>query len=180
MDSYAGALVESGDIIKSKCDIKAELGEVIAGIKRGRKSPETISIYKSLGLAVQDLTAAKLISDISQSTDNPFPIKRVKMSDVEEKSFSNEEPTNNVNCTEAICQAESVTFMSKVKFYLHLNSITCELVITRNDGGAVCTALCFMYDAKTGQLIAVIEDWKPNADEQDRIGIISNITGNHE
>ena len=67
MDSYAGASVESGDIIRSNCSIKAELGEVIAGEKAGRENKDSITIYKSLGLAVQDLAAAKLISDISNS-----------------------------------------------------------------------------------------------------------------
>ena len=180
MDSYAGALVESGDIVKSKCDIKAELGEVIAGIKGGRKSLKTRTIYKSLGLAVQDLTAAKLITDISQSIDNPFPIKRVKMSDVEIKSFSNVVPKTNISCTETICKAESTTFVSKVTFYLHLTYITCELAITRKDGGAVCTALCFIYDAKNGQLITIIEDWNPNADEQDKIRIVSHLSGTNK
>ncbi len=38
--------------------IHAELGEVIAGVKPGRRSPEEITIFGSVGLAFQDLAAA--------------------------------------------------------------------------------------------------------------------------
>jgi ornithine cyclodeaminase len=38
--------------------IHAELGEVIAGVKPGRTSPEQITIFGSVGLAFQDLAAA--------------------------------------------------------------------------------------------------------------------------
>ena len=38
--------------------IHAELGEVIAGVKSGRSSPEQITIFGSVGLAFQDLAAA--------------------------------------------------------------------------------------------------------------------------
>ena len=38
--------------------IHGELGEVIAGLKRGRKRPDEITIFGSVGLAFQDLAAA--------------------------------------------------------------------------------------------------------------------------
>jgi ornithine cyclodeaminase len=38
--------------------IHAELGEVIAGLKPGRTSPEQVTIFGSVGLAFQDLAAA--------------------------------------------------------------------------------------------------------------------------
>lgn len=38
-----------------------ELGELVAGTKRGRTSPEQISLYKSVGVAVQDAAAAALV-----------------------------------------------------------------------------------------------------------------------
>jgi ornithine cyclodeaminase/alanine dehydrogenase-like protein (mu-crystallin family) len=40
--------------------IHAELGELVAGIKPGRTSDEQITLYKSVGVAVQDATAAEL------------------------------------------------------------------------------------------------------------------------
>jgi ornithine cyclodeaminase/alanine dehydrogenase-like protein (mu-crystallin family) len=38
-----------------------ELGEIIAGTAAGRGSPEEITLYKSVGVAVQDLAAAALV-----------------------------------------------------------------------------------------------------------------------
>jgi ornithine cyclodeaminase len=38
--------------------IRAEIGEVLTGAKAGRTSPEEITLFKSLGLAVEDLAAA--------------------------------------------------------------------------------------------------------------------------
>jgi ornithine cyclodeaminase len=40
--------------------IKAELGEVLIGRHPGRTAPDELTIYKSLGIAVQDLAAAEL------------------------------------------------------------------------------------------------------------------------
>ncbi|MBV8480763.1 MAG: ornithine cyclodeaminase family protein, partial [Actinobacteria bacterium] len=39
----------------------AEIGEVIAGIRPGRTSADEITLYKSVGVAVQDLAAAALV-----------------------------------------------------------------------------------------------------------------------
>jgi ornithine cyclodeaminase len=41
--------------------IKAELGEVLAGTAPGRTSPEEITVFESLGLAVEDLAAAEYL-----------------------------------------------------------------------------------------------------------------------
>lgn len=41
--------------------VHAELGELVAGIKQGRNSPDQITLYKSVGVAVQDATAAALV-----------------------------------------------------------------------------------------------------------------------
>jgi alanine dehydrogenase len=38
-----------------------ELGELVAGTKQGRRSPEQITLYKSVGVAVQDAAAAALV-----------------------------------------------------------------------------------------------------------------------
>jgi alanine dehydrogenase len=39
----------------------AELGEIVSGTRPGRTSPEEITLYKSVGVAVQDLAAAALV-----------------------------------------------------------------------------------------------------------------------
>jgi alanine dehydrogenase len=43
-----------------------ELGEVIAGTREGRASNEQITLYKSVGVAVQDLAAAALVLDAAR------------------------------------------------------------------------------------------------------------------
>ena len=43
-----------------------ELGEVIAGTSVGRSSGEQITLYKSVGVAVQDLAAAALVLDAAR------------------------------------------------------------------------------------------------------------------
>jgi alanine dehydrogenase len=41
--------------------VHAEVGELVLGIKPGRTSPEQITLYKSVGVAVQDCAAAALV-----------------------------------------------------------------------------------------------------------------------
>ena len=41
--------------------IEAEVGEILLGTKAGRTSPEQITLYKSVGIAAQDLAAAQLV-----------------------------------------------------------------------------------------------------------------------
>jgi len=59
VDSREGALKESGDVILSGAKIYAELGEAIAG-KIPTHANET-TIFKSLGMAVEDIAAAMLV-----------------------------------------------------------------------------------------------------------------------
>ena len=49
-------------------DDVVELGEVIAGTRRGRDSAEQITLYKSVGVAVQDATAATLVLGTAHRT----------------------------------------------------------------------------------------------------------------
>jgi ornithine cyclodeaminase len=42
-------------------DVHAELGELVAGRKPGRSSRDEITLYKSVGVAVQDVAAAALV-----------------------------------------------------------------------------------------------------------------------
>jgi ornithine cyclodeaminase/alanine dehydrogenase-like protein (mu-crystallin family) len=59
VDSREGAMKESGDIILSRAKIYAELGEALAG-KVPSSTSET-TIFKSLGMAVEDIAAAMLV-----------------------------------------------------------------------------------------------------------------------
>jgi len=67
VDSRAAALKESGDVVQGiregrfgEDHIAAELGEVAADPKVGRTDAEQITIFKSLGMAVEDVAAAEL------------------------------------------------------------------------------------------------------------------------
>lgn len=54
---YLGALAEGA--IAGESHIQAELGDVLIGRHPGRRSSTELTLYKSLGLAVQDLVAAE-------------------------------------------------------------------------------------------------------------------------
>jgi alanine dehydrogenase len=68
VDSREAIMAECGDILlalneKSVPDdvIHAEIGEVLAGIKSGRESAGEITLYKSVGIAIQDVATANLV-----------------------------------------------------------------------------------------------------------------------
>jgi ornithine cyclodeaminase len=67
VDSRAGALAEAGDIVipirEGAIDashIAGELGDVFGGRTPGRRNADEITIFKSLGMAVEDVAAARL------------------------------------------------------------------------------------------------------------------------
>ncbi|MCI0351132.1 MAG: ornithine cyclodeaminase family protein [Acidobacteriales bacterium] len=47
--------------IATRADVHAELGEVVAGRKLGRTSPEEITVFDSTGTALQDVAAAAIV-----------------------------------------------------------------------------------------------------------------------
>jgi ornithine cyclodeaminase/alanine dehydrogenase-like protein (mu-crystallin family) len=60
VESREAAMKESGDIIAAG-EIFAEIGEVVAGAKPGRQSEEEITLFKSVGVAIEDIVAAELV-----------------------------------------------------------------------------------------------------------------------
>lgn len=67
VDSRSGALAEAGDVLLpmregafDESHIVGELGEVSSGIVPGRRSETEVTIFKSLGMAVEDVAAAHL------------------------------------------------------------------------------------------------------------------------
>ena len=60
VESREAASRESGDVIAAG-RIDAEIGEVFAGVHPGRVSSDEITLYKSVGVAVEDLAAADLV-----------------------------------------------------------------------------------------------------------------------
>jgi ornithine cyclodeaminase len=67
VDSRSATLAETGDLLRpmqtglfGEEHIHAELGEILLGRKTGRESPDQITYFKSVGVAVQDAMAAQL------------------------------------------------------------------------------------------------------------------------
>lgn len=60
VDSREAAMVESGDAIAAG-QVFAEIGEVVLGSRPGRESVDEITLFKSLGQAVEDIAAADLV-----------------------------------------------------------------------------------------------------------------------
>jgi len=67
VDSRDAALQESGDIaipirqgVFTADHVRAELGEIVTGRKPGRSGPDQVTLFKSLGQAIEDLVAADL------------------------------------------------------------------------------------------------------------------------
>uniref|UniRef100_A0A3B3ZJY6 Ketimine reductase mu-crystallin n=1 Tax=Periophthalmus magnuspinnatus TaxID=409849 RepID=A0A3B3ZJY6_9GOBI len=61
VDSRESAMTESGDIILSGVEIFAEIGDVINGTKPACR--EKTTVFKSLGLGVEDAASAQLVYD---------------------------------------------------------------------------------------------------------------------
>ena len=83
VDSRAAALEESGDVIAATGGaaagaggvgaIVAEIGEVAAGTKPGRQTAEEVTLFKSLGLAVEDVATADLVYRKALGAGAPRP-----------------------------------------------------------------------------------------------------------
>jgi ornithine cyclodeaminase/alanine dehydrogenase-like protein (mu-crystallin family) len=76
VDRRESAENEAGDYLLALTEgaitedhIKAELGEVLAGSARGRTSDDQITIFESLGLAVEDLAAAEYLERRARETN---------------------------------------------------------------------------------------------------------------
>jgi len=68
VDSVPTALQKSGDVLLAiaegsiaEDDVQTELGDVIAGLTPGRESDNDITLFNSVGIALQDLAIGKLI-----------------------------------------------------------------------------------------------------------------------
>jgi ornithine cyclodeaminase/alanine dehydrogenase-like protein (mu-crystallin family) len=68
VDSRAAALLESGDVVIglkeerfAEAHIAGELGDLVLGRVSGRASDDEITIFKSLGMAVEDVVSADLV-----------------------------------------------------------------------------------------------------------------------
>jgi len=68
VDTYAGALAEAADIVEplergviTREQVRGELAELVAGSVPGRCAADEITLFKSVGTALEDLAAAQLL-----------------------------------------------------------------------------------------------------------------------
>ena len=68
VDTYAGALQEAGELVGAlqrgvitRAHIRAELAELVRGERPGRGSADQLTLFKSVGTALEDLAAAQLV-----------------------------------------------------------------------------------------------------------------------
>jgi len=73
IDHRTASLAEAGDLLiplregrMTEEHIWAELGEIVAGLKPGRLSPDEITLFKSVGVAVQDVAAAAAVLEAAR------------------------------------------------------------------------------------------------------------------
>ena len=76
VDRRESALNEAGDYLIPANEgaigpehILADLGEVLTGVHSGRTSPEEITLFKSLGLAIEDLAAVEHVYQKAEETN---------------------------------------------------------------------------------------------------------------
>jgi len=75
VDSRQSAFLEASDFLVPKAEgaitdshIVGEIGEVLEGKVEGRLKPEDVTVFKSLGLAIEDLAAAQSVYSKASST----------------------------------------------------------------------------------------------------------------
>jgi ornithine cyclodeaminase/alanine dehydrogenase-like protein (mu-crystallin family) len=72
VDTKEGVLAEAGDLLKAfeakiaaPSDIYAEIGEIAAGLKKGRENADEITYFKSVGTAVLDVAVGDAIYELA-------------------------------------------------------------------------------------------------------------------
>lgn len=73
VDTYAGTFAEAADILEplergviTRESVVAELVELVAGTRAGRSDAQQITLFKSVGTAVADLAAARLLLEVTE------------------------------------------------------------------------------------------------------------------
>lgn len=69
VDTFAGALKEAGDLAQpiaagviGRDHVQAELADLVTGRHAGRRSRDEVTLFKSVGTALEDLCAARLVA----------------------------------------------------------------------------------------------------------------------
>ena len=83
VDTFDGALAEAGDLVQpmqagliTRTSVLAELADLVSGRHAGRSNGQEITLFKSVGTAIEDLCAANLVwqhfnAQPSQSVNHP-------------------------------------------------------------------------------------------------------------
>jgi ornithine cyclodeaminase len=68
VDTFAGALAEAGDLVQpiergliAREHVRGELAQLLRGEVAGRTNADEITLFKSVGTALEDLAAARLV-----------------------------------------------------------------------------------------------------------------------
>ena len=74
VDTFAGVLAEAADIIEpilrsviAPTDLRGELADLVTGRAPGRSKADEITLFKSVGTAIEDLAAAQMLIRVSGS-----------------------------------------------------------------------------------------------------------------
>ena len=74
VDRRESALTESGDYLFAAADgaigpdhIRGEIGELLLGSADGRRSESELTVFNSLGLAVEDMAAAEHVLKLAEA-----------------------------------------------------------------------------------------------------------------
>jgi len=72
VDTFAGGFKEAGDLVQpiaagaiAREHVRAELADLVSGRHPGRATPDAVTVFKSVGTALEDLCAARLVYDRS-------------------------------------------------------------------------------------------------------------------
>jgi ornithine cyclodeaminase len=75
VDTFAGAFREAGDLMHAidsgaiaRAEVRAELADLCTGSHAGRGSPDEVTLFKSVGTALEDLCAARLVFERAASS----------------------------------------------------------------------------------------------------------------
>ena len=157
VDSFAGAQAESGDIINSQCNIVDELGSIIGNsLNTGSKNQRTI--FKSLGLAVEDLVAAKMVFERSKK-GSKCPLKFLEL---DHQGYLGED---------ILIKGDVITNVKnfKAKAILTNDLMVCEI-------NTEATNFALLYKAQTGELKAIVDTKKmANYTLYQRLGKYCNL-----
>ncbi len=78
VDTFAGALKEAGDLVQpmahgviTRDRVRAELADLVSGRHPGRRARDEVTLFKSVGTALEDLCAAKLVASKRGAVTSP-------------------------------------------------------------------------------------------------------------